>query len=250
MYRGQIADKEQQELRCITAATGRNWVEDQNFPLAHRIVLGISSKSLEVELQENPHAIYLTDALGRTVLDWASARAQAEDVALLLSNGSNPNTMDFSGRSSILHCVDNASIPCLRLLLKAGAHPNPKLPRGIYRSSPLAAAASGGKRDVLRILLEYDADANIATPEGLTPLHIVASSQDSACALTLLEHGADLNALSRDGRTPLTTAIAHNNHEVLKLFVDQCYEYITSARLRGMSRLLCIVNSYLVYSLR
>ena len=234
MYRGQIPQKAQQELRCITADNSRNWVEDQNFPLIHRIVFGLSSKSLEVELQESPTAVYLTDAQGRTALDWASARAQVEDVALLLAKGSDPNTMDCNGRSAVLHCVDNANIPCLRLLLKAGACSNPKLPKGVYRSSPLAAAASGGKRDVIQALLEYDADTDVATPEGLTPLHIVAKSRDAACALTLLEHGADLNAVSRDGQSPLTTAIAHNNHDVLRLFIDRCYEYITSIQLRGM----------------
>jgi ankyrin repeat protein len=179
-------------------------------------------------------AIYLTDASGRTALDWAVARAQVEDVALLLSCGSDPNTMDITGRTAILHAVDSASTPCLRLLLEAGGEPNPKTQNGVFRSSPLTAAAMGGKKDMLRLLLEFDANANITNPEGLTPLHSVARFQDADSALVLLEHGADLNAISRDGRSPLTTAIIHNNHQVLQLFIDRCYEYMICGRLRGM----------------
>ncbi|KAF2838005.1 ankyrin [Patellaria atrata CBS 101060] len=151
--------------------------------------------------------------------------------------------MDITGRTAMLHAVDCDSSPCVRLLLEAGADTNPKLPKGVFRSSPLTAAAMGGKRDLMRVLLEFDADANIRNPEGLTPLHSVARFRTADCALVLLEHGADLNALSRDGRTPLTMAIIYNNHEVLQLFIDRCYEYITSARLRG-PQLLPVIAEY------
>lgn len=110
----------------------------------------------------------------------------------------------------------------MRLLLEAGAHPDPVLPKGLYRSSPLTAAA---------------------IPEGLTPLHSIARSRDATCALILLEHGTDLNALSNDGRTPLTTASIYNNHEVLELFLDRCYEYIITALLRGL-RLLPVIAEF------
>jgi ankyrin repeat protein len=248
IFRGQVPEKAQQELRCITVDKARDWVEEQNFPLVHQIVFGLSNKSLETELTENVLAKYLKDAAGRTALDWAVARDQVDSVAILLEHGANPNTLDVSGRTAMLHAVDCNSARCMRLLLEAGAHPDPVLPKGLYRSSPLTAAAMGGKKELMQILLEFEANANCTNPEGLTPLHSIARSRDATCALILLEHGADLNALSNDGRTPLTTAIIYNNHEVLELFLDRCYEYIITACLRGTCHLcssvsICLANT-------
>ncbi|CAG8954641.1 hypothetical protein HYFRA_00004561 [Hymenoscyphus fraxineus] len=233
VFRGKCNEKEEYGLRCITQGGEGDWVEEQNFPLVHRIIFGLSSKSLVTELEENPLAVYLTDGQGRTALDWATARIQLEDISHLLSHGADPNSMDTTGRTTVLHAVDSHSIPCLRLILEAGGNPNPKMPKGIYRSSPLTAAGFGGMPEMLKLLLDFGGDPNACNPEGLTALHSVARTQNVDCALTLLEFGANLNALSSNGRTPLTTALIHNNHEVLQLFVDRCYEYMMDTSLKG-----------------
>ena len=230
IFRGKCNDKEEQALRCITER-GDTWIEEQNFPLVHRIIFGLSSKPLTVELEENPNAVYVTDAQGRTALDWATARVQMEDIAHLLAYGADPNNMDITGRTPVLHAVDSHSIPCLRLILEAGGNANPTMPKGMFRSSPLTAAGFAGMPDMLKLLLDSDADPNACNPEGLTALH---STSHVDCALVLLEFGADLNACSSNGRTPLTGAIVHNNHQVLQLFVDRCYEYSTTTRLQSM----------------
>jgi ankyrin repeat protein len=201
--------------------------------LVHRIILRLSPKSLIAELEENPMAVYITDASGRTALDWAAARGQDEDLALLLANKADPNTMDITGRTAMLNAADSESCGCLRLLLEAKGDPNPKAVKGVFRSSPLNAAVMRGRTDMLRTLLEFDADPNISNPEGLTPLHNVARFQNADCAMVLLEHGANLNALSKDGTTPLIASIVYNNHGVLQLFLDRCYEYMTSAQIQG-----------------
>ncbi|GAB7365782.1 hypothetical protein MBLNU230_g7117t1 [Neophaeotheca triangularis] len=247
LFRGKCSEKSAYELRCITEHGEGDWVEDQNFPLIHRIIFGLSSKKLATELEENPHAVYLTDAQGRTALDWAVARAQLEDVALLTSKGADPNSTDITGRTTVLHAVDSYSIPCLRLVLEAGGNPNPVPSRGTFRSSPLTAAGRSGISAMLKLLLDFDAEPNSRNPEGFTALDSVAQSQNAECALVLLEYGADLNAMSNNGRTPLTTAIMHNNHEVLKIFIEKCYEYIVAAaRLRG-PQLLPIIAEYADY---
>ena len=157
-----------------------------------------------------------------------------EDISTLISHGADPNTMDVTGRTTVLHAVDSHSIPCLRLILEAGGNPNPKMPKGIFRSSPLTAAGFAGMPEMLKLLLDFGADPNACNPEGFTALHSVVTTQNVTCALVLLEFGADLNATSSNGRTPLTTAIIHNNHPVLQLFVERSYEYVRTARLKGM----------------
>ncbi|KAF2261005.1 ankyrin [Lojkania enalia] len=243
LFRGKCNETEARELRCITESGHGDWVEDQNFPLVHRIVFGISSKSLATELEENPHAVYLLDGQGRTALDWATARIQLEDMVLLIRQGSDPNNMDITGRTPVLHAVDAHNVDALRLILEAGGNPNPVMPKGVFRSSPLTAAGFAGMPDMLRLLLKFGGDPTACNPEGLTALHSVARTQNVECAVLLLDYGADLNAASKNGGTPLTTAIIHNNHSVLHVFVEQYYEFITAVRLKGL-QLLPIIAEY------
>ncbi len=242
IFRGKCNDTEQHALRCITERGEGGWVEEQNFPLVHRIIFGLSSKSLATELEENSTAVYVTDTQNRTALDWATARVQLEDMSLLLRYGADPNNMDLTGRTPVLHAVDSHNIPCLPLILEGGGHPNPTMPKSVFRSSPLTAAGFAGMPEMLKLLLDFEANPNACNPEGLTALHSVARTQNVDCALLLLEFGADLNAMSSNGRTPLTTAITYNNHPVLQLFVSRCYQYITTLRLNGMLILLLQQN--------
>jgi ankyrin repeat protein len=133
----------------------------------------------------------------------------------------------------VLHAVDSHDVNSLRVILEAGGNPNPTYPKGVFRSSPLTAAGFAGMPTLLKLLLDFEANPNACNPEGLTALHSVARTHNTECAVLLLEYGADLNAMSSNGRTPLTTAIIHNNHPVLRLFVDRCYEYMTTTRFNG-----------------
>lgn len=233
VFRGKCTEEQQGALRCITDGGEGDWVEEQNFPLVHRIIFGLSSKLLAAELEENPRAIYLTDTQNRTALDWATARSQLEDMDLLIRQGADVNNMDITGRTPVLHAVDTHDADTLRAVLQAGGDPNPIYPKGMFRSSPLTAAGFAGMRELLKLLLDFEADPNACNPEGLTALHSVARTHNTDCAFLLLEYGADLNAMSTQGQTPMTVAIMHNNHPVLRLFVDQCYEYMTTTRFNG-----------------
>ncbi|KAF3920185.1 Ankyrin-1 [Arthrobotrys entomopaga] len=244
VFRGKCNETEERMLRCVTESGDGDWVEEQNFPLVHRIIFGLSPKLLAVELEERPDAVYMTDSQGRTALDWATARVQLDEMALLLAHGADPNNMDVTGRTAVLHAVDSHNVPCLTLILEGGGNPNPKMPKGIFRSSPLTAAGFGGMPEMLKVLLKFGADPNACNPEGLTALHSVARTKSVDCALLLLEWGADLNAVSQNGVTPLTTAIMHNNHAVLRLFVDRGFEYVSTSRLYLGPQLLPIIAEY------
>lgn len=197
------------------------WVEEQNFPRVHQIVLGLRAGSLAAELEQDPTLVSIVDAQGRTALDWATSRAELEDMKVLLSHGSDPNNMDITGRTTLLHAVDSHSTECLRLILEAGACPDPKIPRGLFRSSPLTAAAHGGLVSMVELLLNFGADANACNPEGYTALHTFASAerpvQTTYGAKMLLKFGANPLKHSRSGKTPLSMAIVHHNHALVRL---------------------------------
>ena len=177
--------------------------------------------------------------MGRTALDWATALAQLSDMRLLIDHGSPLNTMDFSGRTTVLHAVDSHNDEALRIILEAGADPNPKVPEGLFRSSPLTAASFGGLVGMMKLLIEFGANVGACNPEGRTALHGVASMQSVECADILLTCGANPGYTSSNGYSPLTTAITCNNHAVLKLFINRC----STSSWKGLQLLPIIAES-------
>ena len=78
----------------------------------------------------------------------------------------------------------------IRLLLKSGADPN--LSR--EGNPPLVQAATARSVEVTQVLLEYGADPNLASRDGLTPLFIAVASRATQLIEVLLAEGvADVN---------------------------------------------------------
>lgn len=217
----------------------RDWIEEQQFAEIHEIVLGRSSKLLIMELDDNPSAVHTADAKGRTALAWATARAQLDDMKLLIARGSRVDAMDTSGRSVLLNAVDSSNSEAVRIILEARANPNPAVPEGLFRSSPLIAASIGSKLEMIKLLIGYGAEIRATNPEGWTALQAVTKAQNVECANILLTHGADLGYRSKNGHTALTTAIIYNSHAVLKLLIDR---YHTS-HLDGLQLLPIVAES-------
>ncbi|KAH8748463.1 ankyrin repeat-containing domain protein [Diaporthe sp. PMI_573] len=104
----------------------RKWFNEQKFHPIHKIIFGLSRKLLTDELLQNPNAVFATDATGRTALDWATARTQLDDMRLLIARGSNINSMDITGRTTLHTAVDSHNIEAFQMVLEAGAEPNPQ----------------------------------------------------------------------------------------------------------------------------
>ncbi|KAI1319050.1 hypothetical protein F5Y16DRAFT_406121 [Xylariaceae sp. FL0255] len=209
----------------------RNWFREQNFPLIHNIIFGLSRKPLADELLQNPGAVLATDARGRTALDWATIRAQLDDMKLLIAHGSSLKSMDSFGRTTILHAVDSRDTEALHIILGAGADPEPQIPKGLFRGNPLTSASLNGLPGMVNLLIEFGADIDAANPEGLTALHSAAISQNPECASILLAHGADMDQTSSNGYTPIMTTIMQNSHAVLRVLLNKRTGSLDSSQL-------------------
>ncbi len=190
--------------------------------------------SLEEEVALHPENIDAIDALGRTPLIWAAARGSEHFVAFLLGAGAGPNILDTQWTGAVSYAAERDHTVCVRLLLEAGAEPDPLLPPGIRVGSALNCATRNAKKPlILKTLLDFGADVEASGVEGITSLIHASRTDNASFAMLLLEYGANINATSTLGQTPLTTAIAYNSHNILQLLLDRWFEYSVCPRLQG-----------------
>ena len=231
LLQGRFAPSAESALRELTR--GSDFIDDQNFTLLHKSVLGLSFSSLEDAMLQHTDDIDSKDALGRTPLSWAALRGDDRAIALLLAHGADPNA------SGIRDCpLSNAAgrgcTKGCRLLLEAGADPDINELSGYKTGSPLNVATRNSDDPLcFKTLLDFGASTECCGVDGRTPLIHVARTNNVSFALLLLQYGADVNATSVTGQTPLTTAIMHNSHDVLRLLLEHWFEYSECPRLKG-----------------
>lgn len=104
-----------------------------------------------------------------------------------------------------------------KLLLARGADVNEQRDRGL---SALMAAARAGKLELVRELIAAGADVNASTEDGQTAL-LVASDVDVAIVDALLGAGADVNVQrSSDGMNALMVAALAEKTDIVKRLLD------------------------------
>lgn len=138
---------------------------------------------------------------GESALHVASLNGRLEAACVLLAAGADPNAQDNRGQTPLTVAigVESSGPELVELLLKHGA--NPELPTKGGRTALLVAAQIGDPGYV-RQLLKAGADVNVQTPNGDTPLHLVAKSfgkEWAQAAQLLIEAGADPYVANKQG---------------------------------------------------
>ena len=85
----------------------------------------------------------------------------------------------------------------------------------------LSWAAQRGDVSAVNLLLEHNADPNIATPTGMAPLHFAVEALTPTCIAPLLVHGADPFAVDQTMHTALHFAVSYHDDEEYLLPIIQ-----------------------------
>jgi uncharacterized protein len=203
-----------------------------------------------------------TTEYGWTPLLTATNNRQYKLALDLLDRGADPNIANKGGWTPLYLATDNANIEggdypvpkpdvdhheFIRTLLDRGADPNRRvrdntLTRTIFTmqwfyengATPLVRASQSSDIALMRLLLEYGADAFQATENGDTALTASAgigwvegvtyerAPEDNVEAVRmLLDLGLDPNHANREGRTALMGAALKGRSGVVQLLVDR-----------------------------
>jgi len=198
---------------------------------------------------------------GKNSLGLAIYNGQYEFASALIDHGADVNHADAEEFPPLFWAVDRRNmewnpgfpwtvtadpLPLIRKLLEHGADPNAYIntrpesrrnfggsPRILFASSLMRAAYSGDV-ELVRVLLEYDADPLVRNSDNETPLLAASGygwidgySQGRSNAerletiRLLVELGADVNWACNDGITPLMVAANFGETEIIQYLVDQ-----------------------------
>ncbi|MCP4370086.1 MAG: hypothetical protein GY797_18520 [Deltaproteobacteria bacterium] len=104
----------------------------------------------------------------------------------------------------------------VRLLLEANADVNKTHVNG---ASPLHIASQNGHIEVVKLLLAANVDVNKANKDGFTSLFMASQNCHPEVVRLLLEANARMEKANKDGATPLYAASQNGHTEVVKLLL-------------------------------
>ena len=108
---------------------------------------------------------------------------------------------EVAGRMGLHQAVVEENLEAVSALIEAGTDLNVKEPSG--GASPLITAATFGKTEIARALIDAGADVDQRSNDGGTPLLTAAFMCHTEIVEALLEAGADKSVANNTGSTPL-----------------------------------------------
>ena len=159
-----------------------------------------------------------TSDYGVSPLWEACNNGSAAMVEKLANIAANTNTVLRGGETALMRCARTGNGDAVKALLARGADVNVKdTQRG---QTPLMWALEERHPDVVRVLIDREADVRARTRGGFTPLMFAARQGDMDSARLLLGKGADVNEASQVGLNALLVA-ADSGREEFAIFLLQ-----------------------------
>ena len=148
----------------------------------------------------------------------AAAHGQLNSVRALLERGADVNKKDSIGFTALMLAVRRGDHDVVKTLLDAEADPN--VATGVAhvgRWSVLTMAMSRCNQNRIRLmdtLIAAGAKVNPPIDDPITPLNYAIEQSDLEMIQAVLQRGADVNRVGKFGNTPLTAAVSMGDPDV------------------------------------
>jgi ankyrin repeat protein len=180
----------------------------------HNAVLQKSSHALRILLQHPSAEVgYRCGKRLRTALITAAIIGDVHKARMLLETGADLTIVDADGKTAIHHAAANARLDVIRLFKEVGADLFAPAPGGrtllhltIYDTESFAKDEA--RTETMRWLLHQGLDPDTGDNSGITPIMLAAFHAHSDIVRLLIERDADLNITDEAGRTALYHAVS------------------------------------------
>ncbi|KAJ1529125.1 hypothetical protein HK096_009136, partial [Nowakowskiella sp. JEL0078] len=139
-------------------------------------------------------------------------------IRLLISKGAAINSVDSEGNTPVYYAASNGRWDTVKILIEHGADPN--LSRTGYTC--LHEAAKNGNNTMVEYLIsEGHADVNKLSDDGVAAIKLASENDHWDCVKSLLENRANPKIIGSDGRTALHDAVKQDKIEIAKLLISR-----------------------------
>ncbi len=227
LYRAVVEGKED-AIRLLLArkANPNAKAHDGSTPLLAAVIYGRAS-ALKA-LRESGGDIEVADAQGNTPLMIAAEGPRgvlnnAPFVQTVLDVGAKIETQDALGRTALYRAATEGRIDAVRLLIDKKANVNARANNGM---TPLLEAVVHGRQPIVQLLLEHGAEVDQADAQASTPLMVAAEGNgympnNVPMVTTLLGAKAKIELQDARGRSALYRAAAEGKEDALRVLLDK-----------------------------
>ena len=167
---------------------------------------------------ELPKGINVSKENGNTACHIACERNQMEVLEILVAAGADLHKLGNKGRHVLHVAAAMGRADILHYLLSNNSFDVDCVDESL--STPLHLAATHGREEAVRVLLEFEADQNLCNTDGKSALYLAAEEGKRHVLHVLLEGGSDVTLASETGKTPLYAAAENGFTKCVELLLD------------------------------
>ncbi|KAJ3484982.1 hypothetical protein NLG97_g6919 [Lecanicillium saksenae] len=185
----------------------------------HLAILNNNLSIFNLLIEEDTFGIGVATSKGWLPIHYAASYGHAEMIQILIDCGADATAVDAKGTNSVQLAAQSGHEGALRLLIKHGVDTLACRSDGW---NPLHIASYYGHADIVRALLEHDEVAfaiNAMTPAGLTAAFLAAAKGKTEVMKVLLNCNADIEKGDKNGWTTIFAACRCGQIDVVKLLL-------------------------------
>ncbi len=194
-----------ERMKLLLACNASIQATDKGFTALMAAAMGGHVDALEFLCAHCDVGVFKRQEDGKTALSYAAHFGRDAAIAWLLSTNADVNGADLNGDTALMHACAEGHCNAVRQLL--AAH---EVDMGVTDgngSTALIRAAGAGHREVCKLLLEANVDADGCDCTGMTPLMVAAQMGHQCVVALLISARAEVNALDADGMGALDYAL-------------------------------------------